>query len=99
MPDSLQRSFSANYSHLLSQTEYRSGVVFMRDDPTRRGYRKPDFYQTQIITPSQYWCMFGKAESPDETHPAIEFVKPDTKQGRCSNVLILADGAGGGFIR
>ena len=58
-----------------------------------------DFYQTQIITPSQCWCVSGKVEGPDETYPAIKFIKPDTKDERCSNVLVLADGAGGGFIR
>ena len=98
MPDSLQSSFSSNHPLLLWWTEYRSGVVFMRDDLTRCGCRMRDFYQTQIITPSQCWCVFGKVESPDETYSAIEFVKPDTKHGPCSNVLVLADGAGGRFI-
>ena len=89
MPDSLQRSFSANHSLLLSRTEQRSGIVFMRDDPARSGHRRRDFYQTQIITLSQYWCVFGKVEGPVETYPVIEFVKPDTKQNSAPTFLFL----------
>ena len=99
MPDSLQRSFSANHPLLISQAGHCSAVVSMEDDPTRRGYRMLDFYQTQIITPSQYWCVFGKVESLDMNCRAIKFVTPDTKHGQCPKVLVLADGAGGSFIR
>src|SRR4051794_28062151 len=80
-------------------TGYRSCLVFvLRDDSTRRDCRMHDFNKNRSITPGQYWCAFGKVGSPDETYLAIEFVKPDTKHGPCSNVLVLADGAGGRFI-
>jgi len=89
-------NFSANHLLLLSRTEYRSCVVFvMRDDSTRRVYRLYDFTKSQIITPDQYHCVFGKVNSADKLYLVVESVKPDIKHGRSSTAPVPADGAGG----
>ena len=89
-------NFSANHLLLLSRMEYRSCVVFiMRDDSTHRVYRLYDFSKSQIITPDQYYCVFGKVNSADKLYLVIESVKPDIKHDRCSIAPVPADGAGG----
>ena len=89
-------NFSANHLLLISRTEYRPYVVFvMRDDSTHRVYRLYDFAKSQIITPSQYYCVSGKVNSADKLYLVIESVKPDTKQARSSIAPVPADGAGG----
>jgi hypothetical protein len=88
-------NFSANHLLLLSRTEYRSCV--MKDDSTRRVYRLHDFSKTQIITPNQYWCVFGKVNSADKFYLVIESVKPDAKHTRSTDPA-PADGAGGDSI-
>jgi hypothetical protein len=89
-------NFSANHLLLLSRMEYRTCVVFlMRDDSTRRVYRLYDFTKSQIITPDQYYCVFGKVNSADRLYLVIESVKADIKHGRCSTVPVPVDGAGG----
>ena len=76
--------------------EYRTCVVFlMRDDSTRRVYRLYDFTKSQLITPDQYYCVFGKVNSAGKLYLVIEPVRPDIKQGRCSTAPVPADGAGG----
>ena len=76
--------------------EYRTCVVFlMRDDSTRRVYRLYDFTKSQLITPDQYYYVFGKVNSADKLYLVIEPVRPDIKQGRCSTAPVPADGAGG----
>lgn len=89
-------NFSANHLLLLSRMEYRSCVVFvMRDDLTRRVYRLYDFTKSQIITPDQYYCVFGKVNSADKLFLVIESVKPDIKHRRSSATPVPVDGAGG----
>jgi hypothetical protein len=76
--------------------EYRTCVVFlMRDDSTRRVDRLYDFTKSQLITPDQYYCVFGKVNSAGKLYLVIEPVRPDIKQGRCSTAPVPADGAGG----
>ena len=73
-------NFSANNLLLLSQTEYKSCVVFvMKDLHTKRLYRLYDFTKTQIITSNQPWCVSGKVNSADKLYLVIETVKADTK--------------------
>jgi hypothetical protein len=89
-------NFSANRLLLLSRTEHPSCVVFlMIDDSTRRVYRLYDFAKSQIITPGQYYCVFGKVNSADKLYLVIESVRPDRKPGRRSNAPVPAGGAGG----
>lgn len=89
-------NFSANRLLLLSRTEHRSCVVFlMKDDSTRRVYRLYDFTKSQLITPGQYYCVFGKVNSADKLYLVIESVRPDTKPRQSSNAPVPADGAGG----
>jgi hypothetical protein len=89
-------NFSANHLLLLSRTEYRSCAVFvMRDDSTRRVYRLYDFTKSHIITPGQYYCVFGKVNSADKLYLVVESLKPDSKHGRCSIAPVPVDGAGG----
>ena len=89
-------NFSANRLLLLSRTEYRSCAVFLLvDDSTRRVYRLHDFTKSQIITPGQYYCVFGKVNSADKLYLVIESVRPDTKHSRPSTAPVLTDGVGG----
>jgi hypothetical protein len=89
-------NFSANHLLLLSRTEYRTCVVFlMKDDSTRRVYRLYDFTKSQIITPDQYYCAFGKVNSADKLYLVLESVKPDIKHGQYSTAPVPTDGAGG----
>jgi hypothetical protein len=93
-------NFSANHLLLLSRTEYRTcAVLVMRDDSTRRVYRLHDFSKSQLITPGQYYCVFGKVNSADKLYLVVESVKPDTKYRPDSNARIPADGAGGRTMR
>jgi hypothetical protein len=92
-------NFSANHLLLLSRTEYRTCAVFLlRDDSTRRVYRLHDFTKSQVLTPGQYYCVFGKVNSADKLYLVIESVKPDTKHVRVSIATVPADGAGGSSI-
>ena len=92
-------NFSANHLLLLSRTEYRSCAVFlMKDDSTRRVYRLYDFTKSQLITPGQYYCVFGKVNSADKLYLVIESVRPDTKHRWSSNAPVLVDGAGGSAV-
>jgi hypothetical protein len=89
-------NFSANHLLLLSRTEYCScAVLVMRDDSTRRVYRLHDFSKSHILTPGQYYCVFGKVNSADKLYLVVESVKPDTKHKLYSNALAPVDGAGG----
>jgi hypothetical protein len=89
-------NFSANHLLLLSRTEYRScAVLVMRDDSTRRVYRLHDFTKSQILTPGQYYCVFGKVNSADKLYLVVGSVKPDTKHTLDSNALAPVDGVGG----
>jgi len=89
-------NFSANHLLLLVRMEYRSCVVFvMRDDSTKRVYRLYDFSKSHIITPDQYYCVFGKVNSADKLYLVVESVKPDSKHSANSNVPVHPDGAGG----
>ena len=73
-------NFSANNLLLLSQTEYKSCVVFvMKDLHTKRLYRLYDFTKAQIITSDCLWCLSGKVNSADKLYLVIEKVKTDTK--------------------
>jgi hypothetical protein len=93
-------NFSANRLVLLSRTECPRCVVFvMKDDSTRRVYRLYDFTKTRIITPGQYYCVFGKVNSADKLYLVIESVRPDNKLTRASTALVPADGAGGRPVR
>jgi len=88
-------NFSANHLLLLSRMEYRSCVVFlMRDDSTRRVYRLYDFTKSHILTPGQYYCVYGKVNSADKLYLVIESIKTDHKHSRSSNATVPADGAG-----
>ena len=87
-------NFSANYLLLLSRKEYRSCAVFvMRDDSTHRVYRLYDFTKSHVLTPGQYYCVFGKVNSADKLYLVIESVKRDTKHPWPSNTPTPADGA------
>jgi hypothetical protein len=89
-------NFSANRLLLLSRTEHPSCVVFlMIDDSTRRVYRLYDFTKSQIITPGQYYCVFGKVNSADKLYLVIESLRPDLKHARRSNAPVVVGGAGG----
>ena len=89
-------NFSANHLLLLSRTEYRScAVLVMRDDSTRRVYRLHDFSKSHILTPGQYYCVFGKVNSADKLYLVVESVKPASKHKLLSNALAPGDGAGG----
>ena len=89
-------NFSANHLLLLSRTEYRScAVLVMRDDSTHRVYRLHDFSKSQILTPGQYYCVFGKVNSADKLYLVVESVKPDTQHKLDSNTPAPVDGAGG----
>ncbi len=89
-------NFSANHLQLLQRTEYRSCAVFlMLDDSSRRVYRLYDFTRSLVMTPGQYYCVFGKVNSADKLYLVIESVQPDTKHGRPSSAPTSADGAGG----
>jgi len=70
----------------------------MQDRDTQRVYRLYDFTKAQLIPPDQAYGIAGKVNSSDELHLVIESVLPDARQGRCSNVLVPADGAGGSGI-
>ena len=87
-------NFSANHLLLLSRMEYRSCVVFvMRDDTTHRVYRLYDFTKSQIITPDQYYCVFGKVNSADKLYLVVESVKPDNRHSPHSIAPVPVDGA------
>lgn len=89
-------NFSANHRLLLSRTEYCScAVLVMRDDSTRRVYRLYDFTKSHILTPGQYYCVFGKVNSADKLYLVVESVTSDTKHKLNSNALAPVDGAGG----
>lgn len=89
-------NFSANHLILLSRTVYPSCAVFvMRDDSTRRFYRLHDFTKSHLLTPGQYYCVFGKVNSADKLYLVIESVKPDAKHTGKTNVPAPVDGAGG----
>ena len=89
-------NFSANHLLLLSRTEYRTCVVFlMQDDSTHRVYRLYDFTRSLVMTPGQYYCVFGKVNSADRLYLVLEAVKPDTKHRRPSTLPDPVDGAGG----
>ena len=93
-------NFSANHLLLLSRMEYRTcAVLVMRDDSTHRVYRLHDFSKSQLLTPGQHYCVFGKVNSADKLYLVVESVKPDTKHKRDSNAPVPADGAGGRFMR
>jgi hypothetical protein len=93
-------NFSANHLALISRMEYRSCVVFlMRDDSTRRVYRLYDFTKSQIITPGQYYCVFGKVNSADKLYLVIESLRPDLKHARRSNAPVVVGGAGGSAMQ
>jgi hypothetical protein len=93
-------NFSANRLLLLSRTEHRSCVVFlMIDDSTRRVYRLYDFTKSQIITPGQYYCVFGKVNSADKLYLVIESLRPDLKHARRSNAPVVVGGAGGSAMQ
>jgi len=82
-----------------SRTECRTCAAFlMQDRDTQRVYRLYDFTKAQLIPPDQAYGIAGKVNSSDELHLVIESVLPDARQGRCSNVLVPADGAGGSGI-
>lgn len=99
-PSCVMFNFSANHLLLVSRTEYRSCAVFlMRDDSTRRVYRLHDFSKSHILTPGQYYCVFGKVNSADKLYLVIESVKPDTKHSARSTAPAHADGAGGRRMR
>ena len=73
-------NFSANNLTLLSKTECRSCFVFvMKDRHTNRIYRLYDFTKSQLITPDQVYCAFGKVNSADKLYLVMESVKADTK--------------------
>jgi hypothetical protein len=73
-------NFSANNLILLSKTECRSCFVFvMKDRHTNRTYRLYDFTKSQVITPDQIYCAFGKVNSADKLYLVIESVKTDAK--------------------
>ena len=87
-------NFSANHLLLLSRTECRSCAVFvMRDDSTRRVYRLYDFSKSHILTPGQYYCVFGKVNSADKLYLVVESIRPDSKHKRPSTAPVPADGA------
>jgi hypothetical protein len=89
-------NFSANHLLLLKRMEYRSCVVFlMLDHSTRRVYRLYDFSRSLVITPGQYYCVFGKVNSVDKLYLVMESVKQDTKHARPSTAPVPGDGAGG----
>ena len=89
-------NFSANHLLLISRTEYRTCAVFlMQDDSTRRVYRMHDFTKSQIITPGQYYCVFGKVNSADKLYLVIESVKLDAKHSADSTSPAHPDGAEG----
>jgi hypothetical protein len=93
-------NFSANHLLLLSRTEYRScTVLIMRDDSTRRVYRRHDFTKSQLITPDQYYCVSGKVNSADKLYLVIETIKPDAKHAAVSTLPVHHDGAGGPPMR
>jgi len=93
-------NFSANHLLLLSRTEYRSCLVFlMVDDSTRRVYRLYDFTKSQLLTPGQYYCVFGKVNSADKLYLVIESVKPDHRHTFASTDPVPADGAEGRPMR
>lgn len=93
-------NFSANHLLLLSRTVYHTcAVLVMRDDSTRRVYRLHDFSKSQIVTPGQYYCVFGKVNSADKLYLVIESVKPDTKHPVETKLHTAADGAGGSPMR
>ena len=89
-------NFSANHLLLLSRKEYRScAVLVMRDDSTRRVYRLYDFSKSHILTPGQYYCVFGKVNSADKLYLVVESIRPDNKHQRPSTAPVPADGAEG----
>jgi hypothetical protein len=91
-------NFSANHLLLLSRTVYRScAVLVMRDDSTRRVYRLHDFSKSHLLTPGQYYCVFGKVNSADRLYLVVESVKPDTKH--LVETVAGPDGAGGRLMR
>jgi hypothetical protein len=93
-------NFSANHLLLLSRTEYRSCLVFlMVDDSTRRVYRLYDFTKSQLLTPGQYYCVFGKVNSADKLYLVIESVQPDHKHQRSSTASALSNGGGGSAMK
>jgi hypothetical protein len=76
-------------------TEYRTCPAFLvQDRDTQRVYRLCDFITTQLIPPDQAHHA-GKVNSVDGLHLAIESVRPNARNARCSNVPVHADGAGG----
>jgi hypothetical protein len=93
-------NFSANHLLLLSRMEYRTfAVLVMRDDSTKRVYRLYDFNKSHILTPGQYYCVFGKVNSADKLYLVVESLRPDTKHGADSTDRAPVDGAGGLPVR
>ena len=89
-------NFGANHLLLLSRKECRSCAVFvMRDDSTHRVYRLYDFSKSHILTPGQYYCVFGKVNSADKLYLVVESIRPDNKHQRHSTAPVPADGAEG----
>ena len=80
------------------RTEYRTCPAFLvQDRDTQRVYHLCDFITTQLIPPDQAHHA-GKVNSVDRLQLAIESVRPDARNARCSNVPVHADGAGGSGI-
>jgi hypothetical protein len=77
-----------------SRAECRTcaAVLTQFRDP-QRVYRLYD--KAQLIPPNQAYGIAGMVNSSDELHLVIESVLPDARQVQCSNVPVLADGAGG----
>jgi hypothetical protein len=70
----------------------------MQDRDTQHVYRLYDFTKAQLIPPDQAYCIAGMVDSSDELHVVIASVLQDARHGRCSNVPVPADGAGGSDI-
>lgn len=60
----------------------------MKDDSTRRVYRRYDFSKTQQITPLHgYYCISGRVNNADTLYLVIESLKPETKHRRSWGAL------------
>jgi hypothetical protein len=69
----------------------------MQDRDTQRVHRLYDS-NAQLLPPYQAHLIAGRVNSVDGLHLVIEWVRPDTRRARCSNVPVHADGAGGSGI-
>ena len=70
----------------------------MQDRDIQRVYRLCDFIKTQLLPPDEAYQVAGKVDSAGKLNLVIESVRPNTKHGRCFNVPVPADGAGGSGI-